>query len=192
MPPIRKLRRNAPGANSSALSLIDPSDVRRDVSLLQQNATLFHGSLRDNLAMGRPQASDSEILHALHLAGALRLVQRMPQGLDHTLREGGLGLSGGQRKALLLARTLVRESPVLLLDEPTASMDEMSERHIIEHLQSWLKERTLVVATHRLTMLQWVDRVLILEGGRVVSDEAKESFLARRAKLVGMRGAAAS
>jgi len=163
------------------LGLIDPSDVRRDVALLNQNASLFYGSLRDNLALGMPQASDDDMLRALQQSGALGFVQALPDGLDHQLREGGRGLSGGQRQALLLARTLLRNPAVVLLDEPTAWMDEASERDIIEQMQPWLSGRTLVVATHRLSILRWVDRVLILDGGRIVTDGGKEALLQRRA-----------
>jgi len=162
-------------------ALIDPADVRRDVALLNQGACLFHGSLRENLALGMPQASDDEMLDALRLSGALGFVQALPDGLDHQLREGGRGLSGGQRQGLLLARTLLRAPSVLLLDEPTAAMDEATERAIIEQLEPWLRGRTLVVATHRLSVLRWVDRVLILDGGRLVTDGDKETLLQRRA-----------
>lgn len=166
------------------LSLIDPADVRRDVALLGQNASLFFGSLRENLALGQPLASDDEIFRALKQAGALPFVQALPDGLDHPVLEGGRGLSGGQRQSLLLARTLLRQPPVLLLDEPTAWMDEHTERQIIEGLTPWLRGRTLIVATHRLSILQWVDRVLILDGSRIVTDDSRENVLARRASTV--------
>lgn len=86
------------------------------------------------------------------------------------IQEGGLGLSGGQREALLLARTIVRQPSVLLLDEPTAHFDEVTEHQVIESLTPWLAPRTLIVATHRMQVLQWVDRVIILDNGRVVMD----------------------
>lgn len=160
-----------------SLPLIDPADVRRDVSLLSQNATLFYGTLRENITLGRPQASDDEILRSMKLSGSLPLLQALPDGLDHVLMEGGKGLSGGQRQSLLLARTFIREPQVLLLDEPTAWLDEVTERNLIRTLQPWLAGRTLVVATHRSALLSWVERVVVLEAGRVVMDGSKEKVL---------------
>jgi ATP-binding cassette subfamily C protein LapB len=160
------------------MSLLDPSDVRRDVALLNQNASLFFGTVRDNIIMGMPHAKEDELIRALNLSGAGALVQSLQRGLDHPIMEGGKGLSGGQRQTLLLARTLIREPRVLLLDEPTAWLDDASERQLIQQLTPWLRHRTLVVATHRPAVLQWVDRVIVLEGGRVVADGPREQLLA--------------
>jgi len=159
------------------LSLIDPVDVRRDVMLLSQTATLFHGTIRQNLLLVRPHASDAELLDALQRSGALGFVQSFAQGLDHPVREGGQGLSGGQRQCLLLARLVLARPRVVLLDEPTAALDETTERHVITQLAPWLRETTLVVATHRAPLLDWVDRVIVLDGGRVVRDQPKHQML---------------
>src|SRR5690606_7750126 len=106
----------------------------------------------------------------LTLSGASAVVRSLPDGLDHMVQEGGRGLSGGQRQLLLLARTLIREPNVLLLDEPTAWLDDASERRFIRGLKDWLVPRTLVVATHRPAVLEWVDRIIVLDQGRVVRD----------------------
>ncbi|QZI68269.1 type I secretion system permease/ATPase [Pseudomonas protegens] len=161
------------------MALIDPADVRRDIGLLTQNARLFFGSIRDNLILGHPTASDSEVLQALSLSGALPMVQAQEGGLDYQIMEGGIGLSGGQKQALLLARTLLREPNTLLLDEPTAALDEVSERQILEQLTPWLEGRTLLVATHRLAVLRWVDRIVVLDGGKIVMSGTKEQVLAQ-------------
>lgn len=168
--------------DSLNLSMIDPYDVRRDVGFLSQQASLFFGSLRDNLIMGKPMASDDEIIQALNLSGALSWVQSLPDGLDHMINEGGKGLSGGQRQMLLLARTLIRNPRVLLLDEPTAWLDEISEQHLIEKLLPWLEGRTLIVATHRPAVLKWVDRVIAVDKGRIVLDDTKQVVISQMNK----------
>jgi ATP-binding cassette subfamily C protein LapB len=156
---------------------IDPADFRRDVNLLSQKARLFHGTLRDNLTLGAPHASDEEILRALVMAGADDFVRRLPSGLEYVVLEGGLGLSGGQVQALLLARLLVRRPSVVLLDEPTASMDEGAERKFIAEFGAWSRTRTVVIATHRMRVLDLVDRIIVIDGGRIALDDRKEAAL---------------
>jgi len=163
--------------DSLDISLIDPADLRRDVGLLTQNARLFHGSIRENVTMGMPLATDEQVLEAIAMAGALPFVQSRTEGLAELIHEGGLGLSGGQRQALLLARTLIRQPSIVLLDEPTAHFDELTERQVIESVGAWMASRTLVVATHRMPVLQWVDRIVVIDGGRVVMDGPKDRIL---------------
>lgn len=159
------------------VSLINPADMRRDIGYLNQGAQLFLGTVRDNLLMGDPNASDEEILTALSDTGGLSLVQNQSQGLDMMLQEGGVGLSGGQRQTLLLARTLLRKTNVLLLDEPSAPMDEVTERLFVERLRDWLGTRTFVVATNRAGLLDLVDRVIVIDAGRVVMDGPRTDVL---------------
>jgi ATP-binding cassette subfamily C protein LapB len=164
------------------LAHLDMADLRRDVGILTQNARLFHGTIRENLLLGAPRASDEEIQAALALSGSDDFVRRLPAGLDHVVMEGGGGMSGGQRQALLLARLFLRNPKVVLLDEPTASLDEASEKHLIEQLGSWLKGRTLIVATHRMSMLTLAERVLVVEHGRILMDDSKSTVLSLLAK----------
>ncbi|MCT8002262.1 type I secretion system permease/ATPase [Sphingomonas sanguinis] len=161
-----------------ALHQIDPADVRREVALLTQNSRLFHGSLRENLTMGAPMATDQAILAALEMVGAVDFVRRLRDGLEHVVLEGGLGLSGGQQQALLLARLLIRQPQVMLLDEPTAAMDEASERQFIARFKEWSRDRTVVVATHRMRVLDWVDRVIVIDNGLILLDQPKAQALA--------------
>lgn len=161
------------------INLIDPADVRRDVGLLNQNSHLFYGTIRENVVMGSPLVSDQDILDALELSGALPFVQAKQDGLNHLVMEGGLGLSGGQKQALLLARTLIRQPNVLLLDEPTAWLDEVSERQLIQRMDSWLAHRTLVVATHRMAVLSLVQRIIVVSNGQIVMDGPRDQILAQ-------------
>ncbi|MEZ2904201.1 type I secretion system permease/ATPase [Acinetobacter terrestris] len=159
------------------LGLIDPSDVRRDMGLLNQNAHLFFGSVRENLTLGAPLASDEEILNALKITGAIHFVQEKKEGLDHIILEGGVGFSGGQKQALLLARLLIRQPNILLLDEPTASIDDVSEKQLIDHLKLWLGQRTMIVATHRRAVLELVDRIIVVNDGKIVMDGPRDQIL---------------
>ena len=159
------------------LGLIDPTDVRRDMGLLNQNAHLFFGSVRENLTLGSPLATDQELLNVLKLTGALNFVLDKKEGLDHQILEGGIGFSGGQRQALLLSRLLLRQPNILLLDEPTAAIDDVSEKQLIQSLKGWLGQKTLVIATHRRAVLELVDRIIVVHDGKIVMDGPKEQVL---------------
>lgn len=159
------------------ISLIDPADVRRDMALLNQNAHLFYGTIRENLTLGAPLAKDDDILKALKVTGALGFVQEKKEGLDHLVLEGGVGFSGGQKQALLLARLLIRQPNILVLDEPTAAIDDIAEKQLIDHLKGWLGHRTLVVATHRRAVLELVDRIIVMNEGKVVMDGPRDQVL---------------
>ena len=158
-------------------SLIDPDDIRRDMSLLNQNAHLFFGTIRENLTLGAPLATSEEILRALQITNALEIVEQKKEGLDHMIMEGGVGFSGGQKQALLLARLVLRNPNIVLLDEPTASIDDVSEKILIQHLKQWLGQRTLVVATHRPAVLQLVDRIIVIHEGKIIKDGPRDAIL---------------
>lgn len=170
-----------------SIGQLDPADLRRDMGLLSQTGRLFFGSLRENLTMGMPEASDEDIERALTLSGALPFVQKQKNGLNYMIQEGGFGLSGGQRQTLLLARLLISQPNIVLLDEPSASLDEMAEAHLIEQLKQWIGHRTLVIATHRTAMLQLVDRIIVMDQGRIVMDGAKETILREQGEPTARR-----
>jgi ATP-binding cassette subfamily C protein LapB len=149
------------------------------VGYVSQSSALFHGTIRDNLTIGAPRATDNEILTALAMVGADAFVRRLPNGLAYPLMEGGKGLSGGQVQALLLARMIIRQPRVVLLDEPTASMDEAAERQFIRQFRRWATDRTVVVATHRMRVLDMVDRVIFLQNGEIIVDDKKDVVLER-------------
>ncbi|WP_259228913.1 type I secretion system permease/ATPase [Rahnella sp. BIGb0603] len=169
---------------------IDPADLRRDVALHNQHARLFFGSVHENITMGRPQATDEEIHEALVISGALAFVQQKEDGLNFLIHEGGVGLSGGQRQALLLARNIIMQPQVLLLDEPTAWLDEISEWNLISQLSTWGKDKTLIIATHRLALLQLVDRIIVMDNGRISLDGNKEDILNKHFRPKGQTAAA--
>lgn len=166
-----------------AMQHIDPADVRRDIGLLTQNARLFHGTIGENLMLGAPGATREQVFEALAMVGADGFVRRLPKGLDHMLLEGGLGLSGGQKQSLLLARLLIRQPQTVLLDEPTAAMDDETERDFIARFGQWSKGKTVVIATHRLRILELVDRVLVLDQGRITLDEPRDRALLKLRKM---------
>jgi ATP-binding cassette subfamily C protein LapB len=159
------------------LSLIDPADIRRDMGLLNQNAHLFYGTIRENLTLGAPLATDEDIIWSLQMTGAWTFVQDKKEGLDHLILEGGVGFSGGQRQALLLARLLIRQPNIVLLDEPTASIDDVAEKQFIDHLNNWMGHRTLVIATHRRAVLALVDRIIVMNDGKIVMDGPRDQVL---------------
>ena len=161
------------------ISRIDPVDLRRQLGWLSQDARLFFGTLRQNLMLGNPHASEQEMLQALRVSGALSLVQQDAASLDRIINEGGRGLSGGQRQMVLLSRLILRQPQVVLLDEPTAAMDEQLEKYVVRQLQGWVAGRTLVLVTHRPTLLKMVDRIVVMDNGRIVADGPRDTILRR-------------
>ncbi len=160
---------------------IDPADVRAHVSLLGQQPRLFLGTLRENLDMGRMDrlSSDDELIAALRRFGLDKLVQAHPLGLNMPIGEDGAGLSGGQRQMVGLARLTLRDPSVVLLDEPTSGLDEMSERAALQAMAEWARERTMVVVTHRPQVLPFVERIIVVDQGRVLMDGPREAILKR-------------
>jgi len=161
------------------MDLIDPTDVRRDIGLMGQGARLFHGTLRENLTLGAPMATDEAILETLDQMNLADFVHKFPDGLDHLVQEGGLGLSGGQKQGLLLARLVLRNPSVLLLDEPTASFDEVSEAAVINMLGQLGRNVSVIVATHRPAMLRIMDRLIVVSNGAIAMDGPKDEVLQR-------------
>ncbi|WKS99281.1 type I secretion system permease/ATPase [Gallibacterium salpingitidis] len=165
--------------DSINLQQIDPYFLRNQVLLLEQNPRLFLGTLRENLDIGRMDSfpSDQTLLVALQRFGLLGLVQSHPRGLDMSLGENGLGLSGGQKQAIALARMTLKDPKVVLLDEPTTGLDQYHEQQALIGLSQWVKNKTLVVVTHRPQVLQLVNRVVVVENGKVVMDGPKDDIL---------------
>lgn len=157
----------------------DPSDLRTGIGFAMQDTDLFFGKLRDNIALGKPEATDEEILEAARLSGVEGFIAGHPMGYDMPISEGGRSLSGGQKQAIGLARVLIRKPRVLFLDEPTAHFDVRSEAEFLERLKAIRSERmTIIISTHRLSLLNMVDRLLLFDNGRLVADGPRDKVLA--------------
>jgi ATP-binding cassette subfamily C protein LapB len=161
------------------LRQIDKSDVRRNVGVMLQETWLFSGTVKENLQMGFYEYDDAHLLNIAKLSGVDDFVASHPQGYDMELRERGEGLSGGQRQSINLARALLHDPNLLVLDEPTSSMDTATEKSVIGRLKAWAGARTLVMVTHRNTLLELADRVLVMDQGAVVTDTTPEKLKAQ-------------
>jgi len=161
------------------LRQIDKSDVRRNVGVMLQDTWLFSGTVKENLQMGFYEYDDAHILNVAKLSGVDDFVASHPQGYDMELRERGEGLSGGQRQSINLARALLHDPNLLVLDEPTSSMDTATEKAVIGRLKAWAGNRTLIMVTHRNTLLELADRVLVMDQGAVVADTTPEKLKAQ-------------
>jgi len=160
------------------IQFFPPEYIRARIGYLPQDVRLFNGTLRDNLCLGLKPPSDDKLIEVCQLTGLDRLIKAHPKGLGLQISEGGRGLSGGQKQMVALARVLLQEPDILLLDEPTASLDNASETALLGKLQGWLKpEQTVVIATHKLALLQLVERVMVVDRGHVVMDGGKDGVL---------------
>ncbi|HHI76072.1 MAG TPA: type I secretion system permease/ATPase [Gammaproteobacteria bacterium] len=156
---------------------INPADLRRNIGYVAQEPVLFFGSVRENIVMAAPHASDEEILRAAEIAGVTDFVQRHPMGFDMPVGERGENLSGGQRQAIAVARALINAPGVFVMDEPTNSMDNTSESMLKKRLASVIEGKTAIIATHRSSILDLVDRLIVLDQGRVIADGDKETVV---------------
>lgn len=156
---------------------VDPVDLRRNIGYAPQDVVLFFGSIRDNIAMGAPFADDGAVLKAAEVTGVTEFVNRHPSGFDMPVGERGEGLSGGQRQSVAIARSLLLDPPVLVLDEPTNAMDNSTEEAFKAKLANILKDKTLLLVTHKASLLSLVDRIIVLDQGRLVADGPREQVL---------------
>jgi len=156
---------------------LDPVDLRTNIAYIPQDIFLFFGTMRDNIAMGGNSLDDSAILKAAVMAGAHEFVRQHPQGYGIVIGEGGAGLSGGQKQTVAVARALTGDPSLYLFDEPTAMMDQGSENYLINQLKTAIGPKTLILVTHRSTLLTLVDRLIVIDGGRVVLDGPKDKVL---------------
>jgi ATP-binding cassette subfamily C protein LapB len=159
------------------LRQLDPADLRRNVAYVSQDVTLLYGTLRENITLSMPYADDAAVMQAVELAGLGDFVKRHPRGLDLLVGERGESLSGGQRQSVGLARALLQNSPVLLLDEPTSAMDFSTEALLTHRIQDFAQDKTVVLVTHRTSMLALVNRVIVIDSGRIVADGPRDAIM---------------
>jgi ATP-binding cassette, subfamily C, bacterial LapB len=156
------------------LSQIDKKVLNKNIAIQLQDIHLFSGSLKDNIFLSRTWIDEDALSNALDISGVSNFLHMLPGGLDAQLSDRGMSLSGGQRQSVALARTLISESEIIILDEPTASMDLNAEQMFTKKISEDLKETTLIIATHRLPVVNSIDRVIVLADGKVVLDEPQE------------------
>ena len=152
------------------ISTCTQQSLRRQIAYVPQEALLFHRSIRENIAYGRPDASEEEIRRAAELANALEFIDRLPSGLDTLVGERGVKLSGGQRQRVAIARAILTDAPILVLDEATSALDSESEALVQDALENLMRGRTSIVVAHRLSTVAALDRIVVLADGEIVED----------------------
>ncbi|HEX4509815.1 MAG TPA: type I secretion system permease/ATPase, partial [Burkholderiaceae bacterium] len=159
------------------LRQLDPADLRRNMGYISQDVLLFQGTLRENIAFGMPYADDAAVVAAAEVAGLSDYVNRHPHGLGMSVGERGESLSGGQRQSVGIARAVLHNAPLLLLDEPTSAMDYSTESQITNRLAAFARGRTVLLVTHRTSLLSLVDRVIVVDGGKIVADGPRDRIM---------------
>ena len=171
---------------------IDPVDLRRAIGHVPQDPMLFYGSLKHNLLVGAPFADETDMLHAARIAGVDDFAARNPKGYDMLVGERGESLSGGQRQSIAVARALINDPAILLLDEPSSNLDNQSEAQLKRRLEEAARDKTILLVTHRTALLTLVDRLIVIDGGKIVADGGKEQVIEalKQGRIGGVGGRA--
>ncbi len=159
------------------INQVNPTDLRRQIGAVNQDQVLFFGSIRENIVMGVPHVEEQVIERAATLAGVMDFASHHPEGLDMNVGERGRALSGGQRQSVILARALLLDPPLLILDEPTSNMDNSTEAKFMQRLESVLAKKSLIMVTHKPVLLKMVDRLMVMDSGRVVAYGNKDDVM---------------
>jgi ATP-binding cassette subfamily B protein len=151
--------------------------LRRQIALIPQEPVLFHRTLRENIAYGKPNATEAELFYAAKLAHCDEFIQSIPQGYEAKVGERGTKLSGGEKQRIAIARAILVNAPILILDEATSSLDSVTERYIQDSLETLMQNRTTIVIAHRLSTLSRMDRILVFDQGKIVEEGTHASLL---------------
>ena len=170
------------------LRTIRVRDLRKHVALVLQEAVVLPTTVTENIAYGRPDATDAELRQAAELAGALPFIEKLPKGFSTVISESGADLSGGQRQRLAIARALLTRAPILVLDEPTSALDAAHEQRIVQTLSGLKGERTILIVSHRLSTVAGCDEIFVMEDGRIVEQGGHDALLAQRGTYWSMAG----
>lgn len=153
---------------------LDPTELRKNISYVSQDVLLFNGTVKENIVYRLPHIDDEKIIQAAQLSGVMDFVNKHPKGFDMPVGERGILLSGGQRQSIAIARAILNDYPIVLFDEPTSSMDSSTEAKFIKNIKEYLKGKTMILVTHKTTLLHLADRIIVLEDGQVALDGKKE------------------
>lgn len=156
---------------------LDPADLRRNIGYTPQDGSLFYGTVKDNIVLCAPYADDETVLRATALSGVDEFTQQHPQGLDMPVGEQGTGLSGGQRQTIAIARSLLLDPPILLMDEPSNSLDNSTEDRLKKRLAPYIEDKSLILITHRASLLEWVSRLIVMDNGKIIADGPKAQVM---------------
>jgi ATP-binding cassette subfamily C protein LapB len=161
------------------ITQVRPEDLRKNFGVVPQTVSLFSGTVGENIAIGVDDYDDKLLVRVAEVAGVMSWLSKTPNGFDYKLSEGGKELSGGQRQTIAIARALIRKPHYIILDEPTANMDTATEQLVLKNLAEYLNDETVVIVTHRMAPLSLVDRIVVLDNGRVNVDGPKEKIIER-------------
>jgi ATP-binding cassette subfamily B protein len=176
---------------TSGQILIDKQDIgqttqeslRENISLVPQDPILFHRTLKDNIRYGKPEATDEEVVNASKLAHCADFIDVLPNKYDTLVGERGIKLSGGERQRIAIARAILKNAPILILDEATSSLDSYSESLIQKALDNLMKGRTTIVIAHRLSTIRKMDRIIVMEDGKITEEGTHEELSSRKGGL---------
>lgn len=166
--------------DNQIIANVSQDSLRRAISYVPQDPFLFHRTLRENIAYGKPHANDKEIIEAAQKAHVMEFVEHLPNGLDTVVGERGVKLSGGQRQRIAIARAILKDAPILILDEATSALDSESEKLIQAALEALMKGRTSIVIAHRLSTIAKLDRIIVLDQGKIVEDGAHNELIQQK------------
>ncbi len=153
---------------------LDPTELRKNIAYVSQDVLLFNGTVKENIVYRLPHIDDEKIIEAATVSGVMDFINKHPKGFDMPVGERGAFLSGGQRQSIAIARAILQDYPIVLLDEPTSAMDSSTEAKFIKSIKEYLKGKTMILVTHKTSLLSLADRVIVMEDGQIVLDGKKD------------------